>query len=340
MTKDTNTIKMLRQYSKVTGSLTWFGTLEEHLKVTLGTKKLEISEIAHLLPTEHELKLQAKSHTHSNLTGSKLYWRRVRDGKIAAINQSLLARVDGRYGNIAWIRTHPIWQLCAKPLMPEKQLKQIIHQLTPKLEGKLFHASSDDLGIQYKRMYWQSTAYHFLESIDELALRLILFRLSKLRAIDSRWPTDVDSIILLTLRETFFAPFNKEAQRLIQLIEIYILINEEGSPDSSTLHEILGANIDGNYLRLISRLIPQNTEISTEISTFKKYIQHQSKAIQTHWDWSFPSNTGDTPNMKFSREALFLADRAYKHWLYNEQTIADLFKDGPSMMQTGRPQIW
>ena len=136
-----------------------------------------------------------------------LSWRRIRDGLIATINAELAARVDSLHGDIAWIRTHPIWQLLATPLMPEKKLSQTINQLKPRLNGQLFHESDCCLGIQYKSLYLDSVPYLALERIDELALRLLLFRLSKITSIDSQWPIDIPGIVLLTLRITAFQPF-------------------------------------------------------------------------------------------------------------------------------------
>lgn len=331
----------------ITSSLVWNQALEEIIAFYHLERRPSLSDMMRLYPVEHDLKLQQNPKTDTSYEASKINWSRLRNGSIRVMESSCTKRIEKDHPSLRSIRQHPVWILLGKSNLSLSKIKKIICQLDPILKNKLYTHSDCKLGIKYKRLYWSDTHIELIESIDALAFKIALYRLSKLTTLDSKWPVKLDELALSFLRLICRNPWQRVSDRLVRLF--WVLASNEGKEEEIDFEKILiSENIDRLYQRILQLSLDSSNISWGGPSTLKGYIQMNKNLVQNFWDACHQGALETKPRYDFSLKTLYWADTHVDSWLNQGHSKELLFnRESPLFKEQfrhylfgSRRQIW
>jgi len=282
-------------------------------------------------PTEQDRKLRQQPGKADLHASSKTYWSRLRNGKTCVRNNACTLDIENIYPGLKDLRLNPMWDLLGHPTMALNEVHEILAKLGPALDGKFITIGTSKSGIIFKRWYWNSGNAEQIESFEGFALKLALFRLSKLQPLDNAWLYSPKALTLHLLRLVTQKPWSHYADRLIRLLWIYIQSNDEGMTEKS-IEQTLTDKEDRVFNLLCQRIYPEFTPSSSCLQSLQGYIQINRDLVQNFWRECFPESEA-TGSWRVMMETLFWADTHSDLWLHHGIPKEQLFSPGSPVFE-------
>ncbi|MFL0800723.1 MAG: hypothetical protein K6L80_09770 [Agarilytica sp.] len=325
----------LRRYAKTTGSLAWIRAFCAFIEAHILRRKPEIKDLAMMVPTEAEYDRLRNGDDEHGYRASKTRWRRLIKGEALAVNKLFVKRVNSFFPEAAHLRNHPLWQILGRPQATKAELKQLIRELDPKLEGKLFYSFDKEADIQHRSLFSGAERYAIAESIDAFTLKLILLRMNELTAIDHKWRLDIDALTRHLLRLLTYSHLNHVSSRLLRLYCVFIK-SYGGNLDPQRRFDALRA-FDDDFIFGLTTSFKYSSQKC--LKTLKSYLQTNNALIDSYW-LKYHQEQSRKPPQRFKIETLYFADLYSQHWANGTIQKSELYEYWSPELHHRKHQIW
>lgn len=325
MTKGKKHHRFLYRYAQITLSRLWVNILETKVALRYGIGSASLRQMAWLFPAGQELRypLTDDDDAYSN---SKIYWLRLRNGQTCIRDNTCTTRIETIYPDLRKLRTHPVWNLLGNPTMSVRDIRQVLLKLEAELKGKLINVKTTKPDIIFKRRHWSPNNAELVESLDGFALKLALFRLSKLQPLNNAPRYHPKSLALHLLRLVSQKKWSQHGDRLIRLLLVFIEVNENGISDESIEKLLINDSEDIAFQKLFLWISQQ--EENPQFHSLSEYIQANRNLAQNFWKECFPDALQDPVSWRVTMETLFWADTYSDLWLHEGIPKEKLFCPG------------
>lgn len=314
MTKAKLTNKLLYRYAHITKSLIWERRVEQ--RVALQKRQWpSLNDLARLFPTEQDRKILNNPGQTVTYASSKIHWSRLRRGIIRVRNNTWSKRIEKVIPELQNIRTNLVWDLLGCPTMELKKLRTYLYQFESKFVGKLITTHASSHKVSFKRLYSDPLNIELAESADAFAIKLALFRMSKLQHLGNAWLYTPKELVLHLLRIVTRKTWSHHADRLVRLLLIFIEYNQNRVSEKEIEQLLLVDHVDDVFLRLFQWVQPASVSPHLLFQSLRHYIQTNLDLVENFWRACFPQSIDSLPSSRASMETLFWADTHSQIWL-------------------------
>ena len=327
MTKGKKAPLFLKKYAQTTMTLFWGHKLERKVALRNGFKSPSLRQMAMRFPVGCDRKLLMLGRRDDvTYDSSKVYWSRILSGVRCIRNNPCTAHVENNYPQLHYLRTHPVWVLLGNPTLSINDIYKMLIKMESALNGKLIHIKTSKLNIIFKHRPWSSDNVELVDSLDGFALRLALFRLSKLQPLNNAKLYSPKTLALHLLRLVTQKKWSRHGDRLIRLLLVFIEVNEKGISDETIEKILRNDSEDIAFQKLFLWISPQ--EGRSQFHSLSDYIQANRNLAQSFWQERVPDALQDPVSWRVTMETLFWADTYSDLWLHKGIPKEKLFCPG------------
>lgn len=345
MTKGKKRHRFLYRYAQITLSRLWENILEMKVALSYGTGSTSLRQMAELFPAGQELRYPPTDDDDA-YSNSKIYWLRLRNGLTCVRDNTCTTRIERIYPDLRKLRKHPVWDMLGNPTMSVRDIREVLLKLEAELEGKLINVKTTKPDIIFKRRHWSPNNAELVESLGGFALKLALFRLSKLQPLNNAQRYNPKSLVLHLLRLVTQKKWSQHGDRLIRLLLVFIEVNENDITDKAIEKILINNSEDITFQKLFLWVTQQ--EGSPQFHSLSDYIQANRNLAQNFWMECFPDALQYPVSWRVTMETLFWADTYSDLWLYKGIPKEKLFCPGSPVFTDqlktffvgNRRQIW
>lgn len=325
MTKGQKAPLFLYKYALKTMTLLWGHKLERKVALRNGFKSPSLRQMAMRFPVGCDRKLLMLGRRDDvTYDSSKVYWSRILSGARCIRNNPCTAHIENSYPKLHYLRTHPVWVLLGNPTLSLNDIYKMLIKMESALNGKLIHIKKPN--VTFKHRQWSPDNAALVESLDGFALKLALFRLSKLQPLNNAKLYGPKALGLHLLRLVTQKKWSLYGDRLIRLLWVFIEMNENGISDK-TIEKILFNDSEDIAFQKLFLWISQQ-EGSPQFHSLSNYIQANRNLAQSFWQECFPDALQDPVSWRVTMETLFWADTHSDLWLHKGIPKERLFCPG------------